>query len=293
MKQLIFLLVLYAMCGTCVSIDAQIVNLALKSPFRMKNVQSFAATDFFGERWSVGGSGNLVVNTSDAQKSYTIVRKSYTISTFDLNSIFFPDYKTGFVVGDSGEILLTRDHGLTWKHQETSTKDDLESIHCLDLNNCWAVGGKNGTLLTGGASGKWTSRNIVSDGRLTDVFIADKKTGYIVGWADLVLKTSDGGETWYRINIPYEMEVSELVSGVPNYETVSFKDAATGCVAGWAIGAKIIACTSDGGKKWNVSYPRINPIGLVWYSHTEVYAIARNGKNLVSNDQGKTWRSAK
>jgi photosystem II stability/assembly factor-like uncharacterized protein len=264
---------------------AEYTSLDVEPPFRLKDIQVFGSGDPFGERWSVGGSGGLVITTWNGQ----IAQTRSNITKADLNALFFVDHRTAFVVGSLGEILLTRDRGKTWQKQQSGTDMDLESVFCLDEDTCWIVGSKKGTLLTGGVDGKWKLKSIVSDGEFTDIFFADKQTGYAVGWDGLVLKTGDGGESWTRINIGYKARVSPLMDGVVNFESVVFKDANTGCLAGWKVGGSIIACTEDAGENWNTSYVEPRPIGLIWKGEGNVLLIGGSGKNIVSTDKGRTW----
>lgn len=144
-------------------------DLVFKPPFRIKKYTRLVTATGAHELWGVGGSGNLVI-FSDAG------RDSRTISTADLCSLFFVDKDIAFISGNNVEILLTTDHGNSWKKQESGTTTDLESIYCVDTKNCWAVGNREGLLLKGGANKKWSSGNIVADGRFSDVYFVNKKS---------------------------------------------------------------------------------------------------------------------
>ena len=282
MKQ-ISIAIIFFLSGVITCVDAQVIDPGLLSPFRIKNSQSFGTAEPFGERWSVGGQGNLFIKTRNGQRSTTI-------SKVDLNSLFFIDRQTGFVVGNSGEILLTRDRGATWQRQDSPMKVNLQSVYCLNAKTCWIVGWEKGTLLIGGVDGNWKQSNIVPNGRLTDTFIVDNTVGYVVGWDGLILKTTDGGRTWSQIGIPYKMGVSEFMDGTPNYEAVVFKDSSRGCVAGWGMESGIAACTLDGGRSWRVNYPDTTPQGIVWDKNDKITVVGENGKNFVSRNFGRTWR---
>lgn len=265
-------------------LHGQVNDLSFDPPFRMKDLHWFKTSDGWGESWSVGGNGNLVIKTLHERKSYTI-----STSGSDLNSLFFIDYHTAFAVGNSGEILLTQDRGKSWKKQESGTKVNLQSIYCVDKDSCWVVGNKGGLLLKGGINKKWKEEKIVAHGEFEDIYFVNKETGYATGRDGLFIKTEDGGETWIRINIPFKLEVSEFIDGIPNFASVVFKNAKIGCVAGWDVVTGIVACTQDGGGQWIVNKVKSTPIGIIWTKADEIYLVDEYGKNLKSTDLGNTW----
>ena len=89
------------------------------------------------------------------------------------------------------------------------------------------------------------------------------------------------------------LKVSQFIEGIPNFESVSFLDERVGCVAGWEIGTGIVACSSDGGATWKVSYLSARPLGIIWNRRDRVFLVDRYGKNLESSDLGKTWSPVK
>ena len=270
----IFLILLTVNC-----VQGQVQILDFDPPYRIKNLQRFE-----NEQWSVGGFGSLSVRTSLTDQ------KLSTISKVDLNALFFVNSQTAFVVGNLGEILLTQDRGKSWKKQQSSTKTNLEGVYCTDENNCWAVGDRDGLILHGGVNTEWKEERIVADGEFRDVYFVNKTVGFAVGRNGLVLKTENAGKRWLRITIPVKLEVSQFIDGVPNYEAVIFKNINQGCVAGWDVGQDVVACTLDGGDSWNINYIDAEPVGLIWgKADNIIYIVDRYGKNLQSNDFGKTW----
>lgn len=273
-------------------------HIALDPPFRLKNVTVFEN----GERWSVGGSGQLNVRSHGSTRTYKI-------SDTDLNSIFFIDSKKAIIVGDRGEILVTYDRGKTWQKQRSDTDANLQSVYCVNLETCWIVADERGILLSGGpnkiwkveiaqnletnmlsqvSQPNWRGSRIVSDGSFEDVYFVDVLVGYAVGRGGLVLKTLDGGNEWVRINIPSKLRVTEFINGVPNFDSVAFLDPLIGCIAGWDVGTDIVACTKDGGESWNISTMGSRPIGVVW-KKPRVFVVDENWTKSTSTDNGKSW----
>jgi hypothetical protein len=63
-----------------------------------------------------------------------------------LNSVYFLDEDTGWVVGSGGTILKTINGGATWETQSSGAQHSLSSIYFIDNNTGWTVGG-GGTIL--------------------------------------------------------------------------------------------------------------------------------------------------
>ena len=49
-------------------------------------------------------------------------------TTSDLNSIYFTDANTGYIVGYNGTILKTNNSGTTWNAQTSGTTNELVSV---------------------------------------------------------------------------------------------------------------------------------------------------------------------
>jgi len=293
----IFFIAFLSLTAKC---PGQIKNLPVGKPFRLKNISALSN----GEMWSVGGAGSLVVYSRGQPKTFTI-------SSEDLNALFFVDEETAIVVGDHGEIIVTTDRGATWNKQSSGTTTDLQSIYCVDIDNCWIVGKDKGIVLFGGPHKTWTDRvstsvdtnllydasdqkwrgkRVVGNGSFQDVYFVNKAIGYAVGRNGLVLKTKDGGKVWVKINVPVKLRVNEFIDGIPDFESVVFKNTQTGCIAGWDVGTGIVACTKDGGDSWTVSLKdELLPYGIIWSKNDEILIIDSNGANIRSSDLGKTW----
>jgi photosystem II stability/assembly factor-like uncharacterized protein len=276
-----YLVVLLFILST--NILSQQLNLEFEPPYRLKYIQSFTN----GEIWSVGGFGNLVLNTGDK-------RSSFTLSKSDLNSIFFVNNRTIFIVGDNGEILLSLDRGKSWKKQRSNVSINLNSIFCFDKTNCWIVG-NSGLILKGGVGKKWI-KNLVSDKPLQDIFMINNKVGFAVGNDDAVFRTDNGGKVWKIIRIPFsEKHFFEnakifLPTGA-FWNSVFFRNVESGCISG----VRVVSCTTDGGVSWvsNTEFTNENIIGDfigILYQNSSYYMVDRYGKNLSSNDFGKTWK---
>lgn len=160
-------------------------------------------------------------------------------SSMTLNSVFFLDKNTGWVVGDQGLILKTLDGGNSWSSQESGTQNDLSSVNFVNDSTGWAVGHdiyqRDGTVLKTINGGETWSTQLtgISAGLYSAQFI-DDSTGWTVGFGD-ILKTGDGGNNW------------EGIGSIDWFFSVHFVNADTG----WVVGhlGKIYK-TTNGGTSW-------------------------------------------
>jgi photosystem II stability/assembly factor-like uncharacterized protein len=64
-----------------------------------------------------------------------------------LEATHFVDARTGWAVGDGGTVLATRDGGVNWQPQSSTTDHNLLSVYFIDAETGWAVG-EAGTILS-------------------------------------------------------------------------------------------------------------------------------------------------
>jgi len=137
-------------------------------------------------------------------------------------------------VGQRGHVLVSDDHGATWRQSKVPVSSDLTAVCFADDRNGWAVG-HDGVILhsdDGGASWKLQldgfaaanaifadarraageepdperARKLMEEARLyeaqgadkpfLDVWFADAREGFAVGAYDLLFHTVDGGAHW-------------------------------------------------------------------------------------------------
>jgi len=118
------------------------------------------------------------------------------------------------------------------------------------------------------AQSNWFIQNSGVNRELTGVSFIDENTGWISGWTGTILKTTDGGQTWDKLqNVP------------PNnaYYSVSFTDAMNGWATGYA--GKIIH-TTDGGETWTA---QTSPVNTDLY---DVYFINSQKGWIAGGDEG-------
>ncbi len=137
-------------------------------------------------------------------------------------------------VGQRGHVVVSTDHGKTWRQAKVPVSSDLTAVYFVDDKKGWAVGHDGVVLASEDGGDTW---QVQLDGRranaqlveymqrrvaaepdskelarqledarryaeqgadkpFLDVWFADANTGYVVGAYNLIFKTNDGGKNW-------------------------------------------------------------------------------------------------
>ena len=208
----------------------------------------------------------------------------------DLNSVFFIDDNTGWLVGSEGFIKKTTNAGLDWIQQNCNTALTLSSVQFINSNTGWVCG--EGGLISKTTDGglNWTQSSSTSSNNLTDICFCSNDTGYAVGYNGTILKTADAGSTW----------VSQNSDTTYDLYSVDFIDP----FLGFAVGGRdssIILKTTDGGINWSVKSGSYNQ-----YPQSIIYEVKFINENkgfigggdwlgefiFKTTDGGETWASS-
>jgi len=225
-----------------------------------------------------------------------------------------------------------------WSRQRIGSLAWLHTVFFLDENHGWA-GGSRGTLLETTDGGKtWQVKAQPTPDVLRDIYFSDHKNGWLLCEANVyelkgkddprtyLMQTTDGGQTWKRINIPGLDVDARLLRVVfsPGGRGWAFGEAGTVLTThdsgaswsrlpsptrhlllggtfvdddrGWLVGAAAtIIQTSDGGETWHVS--RVTPPGqnLVRFAATSFvdnrlgWAVGSAGTIYRTTNGGRTW----
>jgi len=122
-----------------------------------------------------------------------------------LNDVDFPDDQNGWVVGDNGVILNSKNGGETWQRQICPVEGSLMAVDFVDNKNGW-ICSRDSILRTtnGGESWKIKYSEDLGEGRFRDIQFLNKNIGFVVGGKGyfgsigVLLKTENGGETWQK-----------------------------------------------------------------------------------------------
>lgn len=200
----------------------------------------------------------------------------------NLNSEYFIDSLTGWVVGDSGIILHTHDGGHNWEFQESNTNNDIIDVFFLNQDYGWATSHTfsslpYGTLLlnTNNGGSNWDTISYPQENIfIQSIYYHDSLTGWMGGNPHALVSTTDGGITWHQADI----DTSTLAFfPVLNIE---FYDEQYGYASGGIFDiAGVIWRTSNGGQKWYAIEPDDAPADEVHgiYTFDSVNVIGSGG----------------
>jgi photosystem II stability/assembly factor-like uncharacterized protein len=156
-----------------------------------------------GKRIVAVGEHGIVLLSDDEGKTYRQARSVPVSAT--LSAVSFADDKHGWVVGQWGVILATRDGGETWEKQRMDTAVDqpLFSVLFTNAHDGIAVGLWSMLLQTHDGGKTWTKTTLPkppdggkADRNLYHVFADQKGALYIAAEQGIVLKSTDGGVNW-------------------------------------------------------------------------------------------------
>jgi photosystem II stability/assembly factor-like uncharacterized protein len=171
-----------------------------------------------------------------------------------LYAVRFLDAKTGWVVGEFGNIYHTTDAGQTWRTQQESLIGAEGTFDVLDIPTFFGTS------------------------------FADASNGVVAGLETKVAMTSDGGATW-KFD---ETEISDS-TGDPLYQPFLFPD-----TTGWAVGAAgTVIQRAEPGAAWKrVSLGReVNTWlrGVFFLNKNDGWIVGGYGHILHTTDGGQTW----
>ena len=184
-------------------------------------------------------------------------------------------------VGDHGNIVISRDHGLTWTQSLAPTRALLTGVSFPDPQHGWAVG-HEGVILHSGDGGQTWQRQ--DDGHgvenvYLDVLFRDSLHGFIVGAYGKFLTTDDGGKTW-RTAQPSADEVhyNRISVGADGYLYLAGESGT-------------VLVSHDGGRNWLKSaIPYDGSLfGVLPLDHGRILAYGLRGHILRSDDHGANW----
>jgi len=121
--------------------------------FANKNVGYATALDYFDQK-------QIVIKTNDAGLTWECQLNDPYLK--NLNSIYFVDADTGYISGNEGTILKTKNGGVDWIPINSGTSQHLNSIYFLRDANIGFIAGDSGTILKTGSCTGVSTPSIVS-----------------------------------------------------------------------------------------------------------------------------------
>ncbi|MFI5406862.1 MAG: YCF48-related protein, partial [Nitrososphaerales archaeon] len=206
----------------------------------------------------------------------------------DLNSVFFINDSTGWIVGTAGFITKTTNAGVDWLQKNSGTTTDLNAIYFIDSDTGWAVGRSGLIIKTTNGGLDWIQQSSGTSVKLKAVHFYSTNIGWVVGYDGTILKTSNGGINW---NIVTSGTTYPLFS-------VYFIDALTG----WAVGGQtafqyqlvVVLKTTDGGNNWFEQPLNLGnitgPLYSVYFIDFNIGWVVGAGSFITkTTNGGETW----
>jgi len=153
-----------------------------------RDARSGATVGLAGELGLVAGAEIRPTRTSDLGLRY-------------LRRMQFTEGLGGWLIGDGGLVLTTKDSGFTW----TTSPGELPAGHSqFDFRalavygtHCWIAGSPGTAIFHSGDQGKtWHTYSTGQFAPLHSLTFIDENRGWAVGAFGTILATRDGGRTW-------------------------------------------------------------------------------------------------
>ncbi len=180
------------------------------------------------------------------------------------------------------------------------------------------------TIIPVNAQENWEIINSGTTDNLEDVFFIDNQNGWIIGYSGTLLRTTDAGESWNSIIIPYQnLKAIQFVNqnigwivgdegliikstdggntwfeqeGGQNYylEDQHFFDDQVGIICGGTIGVGRLLRTTNGGNQWDeIALPIYSPrlLSIFFLNNNLGWTTGANQILYRTIDAGISWDS--
>ena len=228
----------------------------------------------------------------------------------NLTDVFFASDETGWVTGEHGTILYTKDGGNTWTPQlggdPQSAEATVHDLRFADATHGWADqgGGSTNKLLRTSDGENWEQVGMLGGnfGYWSDYIFTSGNVGIQIRQEPYdIAQTQDSGKTWKEVAPPCvaKMEVQGLTRDVGcTLKSLHFPSPKVGYAIGTGSMALFVVKTEDGGENWSVSAtPDLASHDSTFFRQEVFFTSENNGivttddhKILATNDGGKTWQ---
>jgi photosystem II stability/assembly factor-like uncharacterized protein len=268
---------------------------------------------FFDENRAIINGGHNMALTDDMWNTYQTEEYQFANTTLNFS---FPDDKNGMAVGHNNQ-LITSDGGYTWKR----VNDRFNNIAFFTTMNGWILPeylNKNMLHSTDGGS-TWAEVILGQRGRLLQMSFPSDETGFVISEYAELLKTTNAGETWDIINLPFDTVfmndfefLDENIGFMCDYPNTLYKsmdggytwqtfpvDTLSSLVAmdfispreGWVVGWDgICGHTLDGGLTWSFETLETGGLRDVKFIDHQTGFITSQFKIFRTSDGGNTWQ---
>ena len=239
--------------------------------------------------WGVGNDlkTGRMFHTKDGWRTW-VEQTDTTLATVKLRSVSFINESIGWIVGDQGLILFTKNGGRNWIVQGSDlTKNNLVQVSAVDEKTAFACG-DGGTIVFTNDGTKWSLATTGTTNPFYGMDMYDATHGIAVGKAETIVFTTDGKNWNAATTVPK--------IGGKDFNAVSMIDENNAWLVGdgfTVLGLKsVFARTSDGGNTWKLwESPELifeNLWAIKLNSAGKGVAVGDKGWVFLTTD-GKSW----
>jgi photosystem II stability/assembly factor-like uncharacterized protein len=271
-------------------------SLEIETPTFLMGV--FFTDDSSGVVVGLRADTSRILRTTDAGKTWSPQEHPEVIGVIAyMSAVCFCDSLNGWVVGQKGAILRTRDGGITWTKQSPVTYWPFFSVFSIDTNTAWAGHLGADIYYTSNGGDTWTRQQTGIATSPWDIFFINNDTGYVVcGWCNtcgsecgsepepedgsFILRTTNGGDEWTIQK--HDLTILGLYG-------IVFTDDSTGIIVG--SGGTILT-TKTGGITWieDNRYDGMNRNSSISHSYPNPFNLATNIKFQISTSNHVTLK---
>lgn len=161
----------------------------------------------------VAGNRGTILHTEDGGTTWKKVDRLYSAKDKSCSSenlkiyftkVFFKDVLHGWIVGESGTVLLTTDGGKYWQYIDTNQFfSTFNDVKFSDLKNGWVVGEMGLIMVTTDGGHTWANQESGVQTTLMSIEISptDSNTLWVGGLEGTVLSSKDAGANWKQLTL--------------------------------------------------------------------------------------------
>jgi len=217
-----------------------------------------------------------------------------------LKSVFFVTPDIGWVSGDAGTILVTRDGGTHWEAQlggdPAAADGHIYSLRFIDGTHGWAAQHTSmaAKLLRTTDGDRWSQIGTVPE-HFTDLLFTSQRTGFYASGESLA-RTDDAGKTWQpagkcQAHITEGGLARDVTCGL---QSISFATPTVGYAAGYGPvkDSFFLMKTTDGGHSWSVAVigETGRADGIFFVDEQSGWVHTKEDHVYETHDGGETWQ---